>query len=108
MKTIQETKKTGHTVTLTFVAIIAAAGIGYALVFVSPIMGELPVEITEEVLVVGVTEKGVVIETSRGVPVQLDHHDAQLGEIIEVTYSVPARYVVAYDNAEKRLSVMDT
>jgi len=49
-----------------------------------------------------------VIETSRGVPVQLDHHDAQLGEIIEVTYSVPARYVAAYDNAEKRLSVMDT
>ncbi len=107
MKTIQETKKR-KPLTLYFFAIVFV-GIGiFAATFVSPLAGELPVEITEEVLVVGVTDKGVVIETSRGVPVQLDHHDAQLGEIIEVTYSIPARYVAAYDNSEKILIVIDT
>jgi len=62
-------------------------------IFATPVIGEFPVEITEEVKVLAVTEKGVVFETSTGVAVVTDQYDGEPGDIIEVTYSVPAKYL---------------
>ena len=86
-------KKNSQLVSLTFVAVIMAAVVGYMLIFATPIIGEFPVEITEEVEILAVTEKGVVFETSTGVAVVTDQYDGEPGDIIEVTYSVPAKYL---------------
>ncbi len=94
MKTIQRTeKKNSQLVSLTFVAVIMAAIVGYVVVFVTPIMGEFPVEITEELEILAVTEKGVVFETSTGVVVVTDQYEGEPGDVIEVTYSVPVKHL---------------
>jgi len=86
-------KKNSQLVSLTFVAVIMAAVVGYMLIFVTPVIGEFPVEITEEVEILAVTEKGIVFETSTGVAVVTDQYDGEPGDIIEVTYSVPSKYL---------------
>jgi len=94
MKAILENeKKSSQMVTPLFFGIMIAAIVSYMVIFVTPVIGQLPVEITEEVEIVGITEKGVVIETSTGVAVVTSQYDGQIGDIIEVTYSVPAKYL---------------
>ena len=93
---IQKTqKKNGQLVSLTFVGVLMAAMIAYVVIYVTPVLGEFPVEITEELEILAVTEKGVVFETSTGVVVVTDQYDGEPGDIIEVTYSVPAKYLDA-------------
>ena len=93
MKQQTTEKKNSQLVSLPFVAIVLATIVGYILIFATPIIGEFPVEITEEVKVLAVTEKGVVFETSTGVAVVTDQYDGEPGDIIKVTYSVPAKYL---------------
>ena len=92
----QKTQKTNsQLVSLTFVGVVMAAMIAYVVIYVTPVLGEFPVEITEELEILAVTEKGVVFETSTGVVVVTDQYDGEPGDIIEVTYSVPAKYLDA-------------
>jgi len=93
MTQIQTQKKNSQLVSLTFVAVLMAAVVGYMLIFATPVIGEFPVEITEDVEILAVTEKGVVFETSTGVAVVTDQYDGEPGDIIEVTYSVPGKYL---------------
>ena len=94
MITKQKTKKRhSQLVSLTLVGVVMATLVGYMMVYVSPVAGEMPVQFTEKVEILAVTEKGVVVETSTGVPVVTDKYSGQPGEIIEVTYSVPAKYL---------------
>ena len=93
MTTNQTQKKKSQLVSLPFVAVLMAALVGYAVIFVTPVIGEFPVEITEELEILAVTEKGVVFETSTGVVVVTNQYDGEPGDIIEVTYSVPAKYL---------------
>lgn len=88
-------KKNSQLVSLTFVGVLMAAMIAYMVIYVTPVLGEFPVEITEELEILAVTEKGVVFETSTGVVVVTDQYDGEPGDIIEVTYSVPAKYLDA-------------
>ncbi len=89
----QTQKKNSQLVSLPLVAVFMAAIVGYMLIFATPVIGEFPVEITEEVEILAVTEKGVVFETSTGVAVVTDQYDGEPGDIIEVTYSVPSKYL---------------
>ncbi len=93
MKQQTTEKKNSQLVSLPFVAIVMATLVGYILIFATPVLGEFPVEITEEVEILAVTEKGVVFETSTGVAVVTDQYDGEPGDIIQVTYSVPAKYL---------------
>ena len=94
MTTNQKTqKKNSQLVSLTFVGILMAAIVGYVVIYVTPVAGEIPVEITEDLEVLAVTEKGVVFETSTGIAVVTDQYDGEPGDIIKVTYSVPAKYL---------------
>ena len=86
-------KKNSQLVSLPLVAVVLAAIVGYMVIFVTPITGELPVAITEEVEILAVTEKGVVVETSTGTSVVTDKYSGEPGDIIEVTYSVPWKYL---------------
>jgi len=82
-------------ISLTFAAVLMASLVGYMVIYVTPIAGELPVEITEELEILAVTEKGVVVETSNGVSLVTDKYSGEPGDIIEVTYSVPWKYLDA-------------
>jgi len=93
MTQIQTQKKNSQLVSLPLVAVLMAALVGYMVIFATPVIGEFPVEITEELEILAVTEKGVVFETSTGVVVVTDQYDGEPGDIIEVTYSVPAKYL---------------
>ena len=94
MSTILENeKKASQMVTPLLYGIMIAAIVSYVVLFVTPVIVELPVEITEQVEILAVTEKGVVVETSTGVAVATEQYDGQPGDIIEVTYSVPAKYL---------------
>ena len=106
MITNQKTqKKNSQLVSLTLVGVVMAAIVGYAVVYVTPIAGEvLPVEITEELQILAVTEKGVVVETSTGVSVVTDQYSGEPGDIIEVTYSVPVKYL---DDRKKQQASFD-
>ena len=88
-------KKDGQLVSLTLVGVFMAALVGYIMIFVMPVAGEIPVEFTEEVEIMAVTERGVVIESFTGVPVVTDKYSGKPGDIIKVTYSVPAKYLDA-------------
>ncbi|KKL52215.1 hypothetical protein LCGC14_2287740, partial [marine sediment metagenome] len=72
MKQQTTEKKNSQLVSLPFVAIVMATIVGYIVIFATPVIGEFPVEITEEVEILAVTEKGVVFETSTGVSVVTD------------------------------------
>ena len=78
--------------------IMLAAIVSYIVIFATPLITELPVQITEEIKIIGVTEKGVVIETSSGVAVVTDQYEGLPGDIIKVTYSVPLKYLVEERN----------
>jgi len=93
MKQQTTEKKNSQLVSLTFVAVVMVALVGYMVIYVNPIAGEFPVEITEDLKILAVTEKGVVFETSTGIAVVTDQYDGEPGDIIEVTYSVPAKYL---------------
>ncbi len=91
--TVENKLESFQMVTPLFYGIMVAAIVSYIVIFANPVISELPVEITEEVEILAVTAKGVVIETSTGVTVVTNQYDGQPGDIIEVTYSVPAKYL---------------
>ncbi len=93
MNILEKEKKASHPVTPLFFGIILAAIVSYVVIFATPVLGEVPVEITEYAEIVGVTDKGIVVETSFDVPVVTRQYDGQIGDVIEVTYSVPAKYL---------------
>ncbi|KAG2472788.1 MAG: hypothetical protein NPMRTH4_1770003 [Nitrosopumilales archaeon] len=93
MQILENEKKASQMVTPLFYGLMIAAMISYIVIFLTPVIGELPVEITEEVEILVVTEKGVVFETSSGVAVVTDQYSGEPGDVIEVTYSVPSKYL---------------
>ena len=93
MRNQKTKKKTSQLVSLTFVGVVMATLVGYMMVYVTPVAGEIPVQFTEQVEILAVTEKGVVVEPFTGVPVVTDKYSGQPGDLIEVTYSVPAKYL---------------
>jgi len=93
MQILENEKKASHLVTPLFFGILVASMVAYLVIFATPLLGELPVEITEEVKIVGVTDKGIVVETSFDVAIATSQYNGQIGEVIEVTYSVPAKFL---------------
>ena len=86
-------KNDSHVLSPMQFGIIVAAVVSYFVIFATPIILELPVQITEEVKIIAVTEKGVVIETSSGVAVITDQYKGLPGDIIKVSYDVPLKYL---------------
>ena len=93
MRLLENEKKASQMVTPLFFGIMVASIVSYVVIYATPVIGELPVEITEDVEIVGVTDKGIVVETSFDVPIATSQYDGQIGEVIEVTYSVPAKFL---------------
>ncbi|MGI9566211.1 MAG: hypothetical protein ACR2LL_04255 [Nitrosopumilus sp.] len=93
MNLLEKEKKASQMITPLFFDIMVAAIAFYVVIYATPVIGELPVEITEDVEIVGITGKGIVVETSFDVPVTTSQYGGQIGDVIEVTYSVPTKYL---------------
>ena len=102
MNILEKEKKASQTMTPLFFGIIVASIVVYVVIYATPVIGELPVEITEDVEIVGITDKGIVVETSFDVAVVTSQYDGQIGDVIEVTYSVPAKYLKDKGNLQAR------
>ncbi len=93
-----ETKKRTRNV-IPYYAVVVLAGIAVMVMTVfAPVWDEFPVEITEQVSVIAVTEAGAVVETSYGVPVTVGQYDLEPGQTIELTYQVPAKFLKEWNN----------
>jgi len=102
MGLLESEKKSSHPVSPLFYGIMIAAIVSFVVIYATPVIGELPVEITEDVEIVGVTDKGIVVETSFGVPVVTNQYDGQIGDVIQVTYSVPMKYLKGMRDQQAR------
>ena len=102
MGLLQSEKKSSHLMSPLFYGIFIASIVTYVMIFANPIIGELPVEVTEDVEIVGITDKGIVVETSFDVPVVTSQYDGQIGDVIEVTYSVPMKYLKEKSDLQAR------
>jgi len=92
-----ETKKRTRNV-MPYYAVVVLAGIAIMVMTVfTPVWDEFPVEITEQVSVILVTDAGAVVETSYGVPRIIDRHDVEPGQTIDITYQVPAKFLKEWD-----------
>jgi len=92
-----ETKKRTRNV-MQYYAVAVLAGIAVmAMTVFTPVWDEFPVEITEQVSVIAVTEAGAVVETSYGVPRIIDRHDVEPGQTIDITYQVPVKFLKELD-----------
>ncbi len=92
-----ETKKRTKNV-IPYYAVIVLASIAVMVMTVfSPVWNQFPVEITEQVSVIALTEAGAVVETSYGVPGIIDRHDVAPGQTIDITYQVPVKFLQEWD-----------
>ncbi len=93
-----ETKKRTRNV-MPYYAVVVFASIAVMVMTVfTPVWDQFPVEITEQVSVIAVTDAGAVVETSYGVPGIIDRHDVEPGQTIDITYQVPAKFLKEWNN----------
>jgi len=93
MQILENEKKASQMVTPLFFGILIASLVAYFVIYATPVIGVLPVEITEDVEIVGVIDNGIVVETSFGVPIATSQYSGQIGDVIEVTYFIPTKYL---------------
>ncbi len=105
---MQETKqKEKKSPTVLFIAIIAA-GLTVALVMALSPWNIFPVEVTEQVTVLAITEHGCVGESEFGVNVVVSDCSAQIGDTVSATFFVPAMDQNGYyDKIEARLALVE-
>ena len=90
-------------------AIIAlmAAGLAVVLVFTLTPWNFVPTQVTEDVIVLAVTEHGCVGESQYGVSVVVPQCSAQVGDIVSATFYVPSMELNGYyDRLQDRVDVV--
>jgi len=108
MKQQTETKKrTRNVMPYYAVVVLASIAVMFMTVF-TPVWDEFPVEITEQVSVIAVTDAGAVVETSYGVPSIIDRHDVELGQTIDITYQVPVKFLQEWDAGLRVQKALET
>lgn len=105
---MQETKqKEKKSPAVLFIAIIAS-GLTVALVMALSPWNIFPVEVTEQVTVLAITEHGCVGESEFGVNVVVSDCSAQIGDTVSATFFVPAMDQNGYyDKIEARLALVE-
>ena len=80
------------------IAIVSLMAIATAviLVFTLTPWNFVPVQVTEEVTVLGITEHGCVGESQYGTVVVVPQCSAQVGDIVTATFNVPAMEINSY------------
>lgn len=104
MQPIHEQKKSPAVKTMTLIA----GGLAVILVFTLTPWNLIPTEVTEDVTVLAITEKGCVGESELGVSVIIPNCSANIGEVVSSTFKVPAMEINGfYDRIEEKLAVVE-
>ncbi len=87
---------------------LMAAGLAVILVFTLTPWNLLPVQVTENVTVLAITEHGCVGESVLGVSVVVANCDAQVGDTISATFYIPAMEINGfYDKIDSKLAIVE-
>ena len=86
---------------------LIAAGTAVVLIFTLTPWNFIPVEVTEEVTVLAVTEHGCVGESQYGMSVVIPECSAQVGDIVSASFYVPAMELNGYyDKLQERVDIV--
>ena len=90
-------------------AIIALMAVGTAVVLVFTLTpwNFIPVQVTEDVTVLAITEHGCVGESQYGISVVIPECSAQVGDIVSATFYVPSMELNGYyDRLQDRVGMV--
>jgi hypothetical protein len=89
-----------------FIALMAA-GTAVAIIFTITPWNVIPVQITEDVTVLAITEHGCVGESQYGTSVVVPDCSAQVGDVVSATFYVPSMEVNGYfEKVQDRVAVV--
>ncbi len=87
---------------------LIAGGLAVILVFTLTPWNLVPTDVTEQVIVLAVTEHGCVGESELGVSVVVPECTANVGEVVSATFKVPAMELNGfYDRIEGKLMTVE-
>ena len=75
---------------------LIAAGIAVVLIFTLTPWNFVPIEVTEDVTVLAVTEHGCVGESQYGTSVVVPGCSSQVGDVVSATFHIPSMEVNGY------------
>ena len=91
---------------LAFIALLAA-GTAVALIFTLTPWNFIPVQVTEDVTVLAITEHGCIGESQHGVSVVVPECSAQVGDVVSATFYVSSMEVNGYyEKVQDRVAVV--
>ena len=87
---------------------IMAGGLAVMLVLLLAPWNFVPVQVTEDITVLAITEHGCVGESLYGVSVVVSECNANVGDVISATFNIPAMEVNGfYDKVHERIAVIE-
>lgn len=87
---------------------LMAGGLAVVMIFTLTVWNIVPVQLTEDVTVLAVTEHGCVGESQLGVSVVVSQCTAQIGDVVSATFYVPAMEQNGYyDRIESKLAMIE-
>ena len=89
-------------------AIVIILSLAVMLVFLLSPWNFVPVQVTEDITVLAITEHGCVGESLHGVSVVVSECNADVGDVISATFNIPAMQVNGYyDKVHERIAVIE-
>ena len=87
---------------------LIAAGTAVVLIFTLTPSNFIPVEVTEDVTVLAITEHGCIGESELSVSVVVSDCNAKIGDTVSATFNVPAMELNGYyDRIKAKLAVVE-
>ena len=87
---------------------LMAGGLAVMLIFLLTPWNFVPVQVTEDITVLAITEHGCVGESLYGVNVVVSECNANVGDVISATFNIPAMQVNGYyDKVHERIAVIE-
>ena len=87
---------------------LMASGLAVMLVFLLTPWNFVPVQVTEDITVLTITEHGCVGESQYGVSVVVSECNVNVGDVISATFNVPAMEVNGfYDKVHERIAMIE-
>lgn len=103
----QTTQKEKKSPVLPIIGLIGG-GLAVMLVLLLTPWNFVPVEVTEDITVLAVTEYGCVGESQYGVSVVVSDCDANVGDVVSASFNVPAMKVNGYyDTVQERIAMIE-
>ena len=91
---------------LAVISLIAAAT-AVTLIFTITPWNFIPIQVTEDVTVIAITEHGCVGESNYGTSIVIPQCSAQVGDVVTATFYVPAMELNSYyENLQNRVDMV--